>query len=178
MLDRRSRIPHYWKSLRRDKTRLTDRQPRDGLCDILWSLLALCFPMGKKSWQHMAMLNESFTVRSAFWALGQQRSLSPFWYFQYSQSKRKLWKKKKTMKATLLLSSAASTSHGGATDTQVRGWELVRKALLFQTNELQQFILGLVVVKNCTPTENAECSCAKNHYCSSPQCEHCESCTM
>lgn len=38
--------------------------------------------------------------------------------------------------------------------------------------------LGLVVVKNCTPTENAECSCAKNHYCSSPQCEHCESCTI
>ncbi|NP_001186416.2 tumor necrosis factor receptor superfamily member 6 precursor [Gallus gallus] len=38
--------------------------------------------------------------------------------------------------------------------------------------------LGLEVVKNCTSTENAECSCAKNHYCNSSRCEHCESCTV
>uniref|UniRef100_A0A803Y9U9 Tumor necrosis factor receptor superfamily member 6 n=2 Tax=Meleagris gallopavo TaxID=9103 RepID=A0A803Y9U9_MELGA len=38
--------------------------------------------------------------------------------------------------------------------------------------------LGWKVVKNCTPTENAECSCAKNHYCKSPQCEYCELCTV
>eukprot|EP00076_Gallus_gallus_P022463 XP_015143840.2 tumor necrosis factor receptor superfamily member 6 isoform X3 [Gallus gallus] len=39
-------------------------------------------------------------------------------------------------------------------------------------------VTGLEVVKNCTSTENAECSCAKNHYCNSSRCEHCESCTV
>uniref|UniRef100_A0A8C9FCA6 Tumor necrosis factor receptor superfamily member 6 n=1 Tax=Pavo cristatus TaxID=9049 RepID=A0A8C9FCA6_PAVCR len=38
--------------------------------------------------------------------------------------------------------------------------------------------LGWEVVKNCTPTENAECSCAKNHFCNSSHCDHCETCTV
>ncbi|NXJ07147.1 TNR6 factor, partial [Odontophorus gujanensis] len=39
-------------------------------------------------------------------------------------------------------------------------------------------MLGWEVAKNCTPTENTECACAKNYYCSSPSCTHCESCTI
>ncbi|OXB74200.1 UNVERIFIED_CONTAM: hypothetical protein H355_014583 [Colinus virginianus] len=39
-------------------------------------------------------------------------------------------------------------------------------------------MLGWEVAKNCTPTMNTECACAKNYYCSSPSCTHCEPCTI
>ncbi|KAM6130083.1 tumor necrosis factor receptor superfamily member 6 isoform 2-T2 [Phoenicopterus ruber ruber] len=37
---------------------------------------------------------------------------------------------------------------------------------------------GLEVAKNCTTTQNTECTCAKNHFCdSSAPCRHCYRCT-
>ncbi|XP_068254824.1 tumor necrosis factor receptor superfamily member 6 [Nyctibius grandis] len=37
---------------------------------------------------------------------------------------------------------------------------------------------GLEVAKNCTPAQNTECTCAKNHFCnSSVPCTHCDPCT-
>ncbi|KAI1236346.1 Tumor necrosis factor receptor superfamily member 6, partial [Lamprotornis superbus] len=36
---------------------------------------------------------------------------------------------------------------------------------------------GWEVVKNCTPEKDTQCACAKNHYCSSVQCDHCHQCT-
>ncbi|XP_009464835.1 PREDICTED: tumor necrosis factor receptor superfamily member 6 [Nipponia nippon] len=39
-------------------------------------------------------------------------------------------------------------------------------------------ILGLEVAKNCTPTKNTKCTCAKNHFCnSSIPCGHCDRCS-
>ncbi|NXL92412.1 TNR6 factor, partial [Alectura lathami] len=39
-------------------------------------------------------------------------------------------------------------------------------------------IHGWEVAKNCTPTQNTECTCAKNYFCStSLPCTHCEPCT-
>ncbi|XP_051472568.1 tumor necrosis factor receptor superfamily member 6 [Apus apus] len=38
---------------------------------------------------------------------------------------------------------------------------------------------GLEVAKNCTPAQNTECVCAKNHFCnSSLPCTHCDACTI
>ncbi|KAM9379594.1 tumor necrosis factor receptor superfamily member 6 [Phaethornis superciliosus] len=38
---------------------------------------------------------------------------------------------------------------------------------------------GLEVAKNCTPTQNTECICAKNYFCnSSLPCTHCDACTV
>ncbi|XP_064001628.1 tumor necrosis factor receptor superfamily member 6 [Pogoniulus pusillus] len=40
-------------------------------------------------------------------------------------------------------------------------------------------IFGLVVARNCTQTQNTECTCAKNHFCSSAPCtSHCDPCTI
>ncbi|KAM6203356.1 tumor necrosis factor receptor superfamily member 6 [Sarcoramphus papa] len=40
-------------------------------------------------------------------------------------------------------------------------------------------IFGLEVAKNCTPAQNTECTCAKNHFCnSSVPCRHCDPCTI
>ncbi|XP_032857663.2 tumor necrosis factor receptor superfamily member 6 [Tyto alba] len=40
-------------------------------------------------------------------------------------------------------------------------------------------IFGLEVAKNCTPAQNTECTCAKNHFCnSSVPCSHCDPCTI
>ncbi|XP_030344312.1 tumor necrosis factor receptor superfamily member 6 [Strigops habroptila] len=40
-------------------------------------------------------------------------------------------------------------------------------------------IFGLEVAKNCTPTQNTKCTCAKNHFCnSSVPCRHCDPCTI
>ncbi|XP_010289216.1 PREDICTED: tumor necrosis factor receptor superfamily member 6-like [Phaethon lepturus] len=40
-------------------------------------------------------------------------------------------------------------------------------------------VFGLEVAKNCTPTQNTECTCAKNHFCnSSVPCRHCEPCAI
>ncbi|XP_014811367.1 PREDICTED: tumor necrosis factor receptor superfamily member 6 isoform X2 [Calidris pugnax] len=40
-------------------------------------------------------------------------------------------------------------------------------------------ILGFAVLKNCTPEQNTECTCAENHYCTStPPCRHCNPCTV
>ncbi|NXI68912.1 TNR6 factor, partial [Anseranas semipalmata] len=36
---------------------------------------------------------------------------------------------------------------------------------------------GLEVAKQCTATQNTECTCAKNHFCSSVPCTYCEPCT-
>ncbi|XP_061857796.1 tumor necrosis factor receptor superfamily member 6 isoform X2 [Colius striatus] len=37
---------------------------------------------------------------------------------------------------------------------------------------------GLEVARNCTPVQNTECTCAKNHFCnSSVPCMHCDRCT-
>ncbi|XP_021256169.1 tumor necrosis factor receptor superfamily member 6 isoform X2 [Numida meleagris] len=41
-----------------------------------------------------------------------------------------------------------------------------------------EFILGFKVAKNCTPTQNTECSCAKNYYCTSSLCADCKQCTI
>ncbi|XP_009698109.1 PREDICTED: tumor necrosis factor receptor superfamily member 6 [Cariama cristata] len=39
-------------------------------------------------------------------------------------------------------------------------------------------IFGLEVAKNCTPAQNTECTCAKNHFCNSTvPCSHCNPCT-
>ncbi|KAM3666281.1 tumor necrosis factor receptor superfamily member 6 [Ammospiza maritima maritima] len=37
---------------------------------------------------------------------------------------------------------------------------------------------GLEVVKNCTPEENTQCACAKNHFCSPTGCDTCIPCTI
>ncbi|XP_049666798.1 tumor necrosis factor receptor superfamily member 6 isoform X2 [Accipiter gentilis] len=40
-------------------------------------------------------------------------------------------------------------------------------------------IFGLEVAKNCTPAQNTECTCAKDHFCnSSVPCSHCDPCTV
>ncbi|KAM6416079.1 tumor necrosis factor receptor superfamily member 6 [Rhynochetos jubatus] len=39
-------------------------------------------------------------------------------------------------------------------------------------------ILGWEVAKNCTSERNTECICAKNHFCSSVPCSHCDQCTI
>ncbi|KAM6264385.1 tumor necrosis factor receptor superfamily member 6 isoform 2-T2 [Spheniscus humboldti] len=39
-------------------------------------------------------------------------------------------------------------------------------------------IFGLEVAKNCTPTQNTECTCAENHFCNSAPCRHCDPCTI
>ncbi|XP_010079657.1 PREDICTED: tumor necrosis factor receptor superfamily member 6-like, partial [Pterocles gutturalis] len=40
-------------------------------------------------------------------------------------------------------------------------------------------IFGLEVAQNCTPAQNTECTCAKNHFCnSSVPCRHCDPCTI
>ncbi|XP_075010752.1 tumor necrosis factor receptor superfamily member 6 isoform X3 [Calonectris borealis] len=40
-------------------------------------------------------------------------------------------------------------------------------------------VFGLEVAKNCTPAQNTECTCAKNHFCSSSvPCSHCGPCTI
>ncbi|XP_062436530.1 tumor necrosis factor receptor superfamily member 6 isoform X2 [Rhea pennata] len=40
-------------------------------------------------------------------------------------------------------------------------------------------MLGLETAKKCTPIQNTECTCAKNHFCSSSGlCTHCEPCTI
>ncbi|XP_076194838.1 tumor necrosis factor receptor superfamily member 6 isoform X1 [Aptenodytes patagonicus] len=40
-------------------------------------------------------------------------------------------------------------------------------------------VFGLEVAKNCTPTQNTECTCAENHFCnSSAPCTHCDPCTI
>uniref|UniRef100_A0A8C6J3K7 Tumor necrosis factor receptor superfamily member 6 n=3 Tax=Melopsittacus undulatus TaxID=13146 RepID=A0A8C6J3K7_MELUD len=39
-------------------------------------------------------------------------------------------------------------------------------------------IFGLEVEKNCTQAENTKCTCAKNHFCSSEPCRHCDPCTI
>ncbi|KFW60981.1 Tumor necrosis factor receptor superfamily member 6, partial [Pygoscelis adeliae] len=39
-------------------------------------------------------------------------------------------------------------------------------------------IFGLEVAKNCTPSQNTECTCAENHFCSSAPCRHCDPCTI
>ncbi|XP_074686989.1 tumor necrosis factor receptor superfamily member 6 isoform X3 [Strix aluco] len=40
-------------------------------------------------------------------------------------------------------------------------------------------VFGLEVAKNCTPAQNTECTCAKNHFCnSSVPCSHCDPCTI
>ncbi|XP_074730990.1 tumor necrosis factor receptor superfamily member 6 isoform X2 [Strix uralensis] len=40
-------------------------------------------------------------------------------------------------------------------------------------------VFGLEVAKNCTPAQNTECTCAKNHFCnSSVPCSHCNPCTI
>uniref|UniRef100_A0A8C0AQP5 Tumor necrosis factor receptor superfamily member 6 n=1 Tax=Buteo japonicus TaxID=224669 RepID=A0A8C0AQP5_9AVES len=40
-------------------------------------------------------------------------------------------------------------------------------------------IFGLEVAKNCTPAQNTECTCAKDHFCnSSVPCRHCDPCTI
>ncbi|XP_040461515.1 tumor necrosis factor receptor superfamily member 6 isoform X1 [Falco naumanni] len=40
-------------------------------------------------------------------------------------------------------------------------------------------IFGLAVAKNCTPAQNTECTCAKNHFCnSSVPCRHCDPCSV
>ncbi|NXU49036.1 TNR6 factor, partial [Turnix velox] len=40
-------------------------------------------------------------------------------------------------------------------------------------------IFGLEVAKNCTPGQNTECTCAKNHFCNSTlPCRHCYQCTI
>ncbi|NXE53024.1 TNR6 factor, partial [Casuarius casuarius] len=40
-------------------------------------------------------------------------------------------------------------------------------------------VLGLETAKECTPTQNTECTCIKNHFCnSSGSCTHCEPCTI
>ncbi|XP_008935928.1 PREDICTED: tumor necrosis factor receptor superfamily member 6, partial [Merops nubicus] len=37
----------------------------------------------------------------------------------------------------------------------------------------------LAVAKNCTPAQDTECTCAKNHFCnSSLPCRHCDACTI
>ncbi|KAM8806041.1 tumor necrosis factor receptor superfamily member 6 [Eudromia elegans] len=39
-------------------------------------------------------------------------------------------------------------------------------------------VLGLDIAKKCTPTQNTECTCAKNFFCnSSGSCTHCEPCS-
>ncbi|XP_054132525.1 tumor necrosis factor receptor superfamily member 6 [Melozone crissalis] len=37
---------------------------------------------------------------------------------------------------------------------------------------------GLEVVKNCTPEEDTQCACVKNHFCSSTGCDTCTPCTI
>uniref|UniRef100_A0A8D2N514 Tumor necrosis factor receptor superfamily member 6 n=1 Tax=Zonotrichia albicollis TaxID=44394 RepID=A0A8D2N514_ZONAL len=37
---------------------------------------------------------------------------------------------------------------------------------------------GLEFVKNCTPEEDAQCACAKNHFCSPTGCDTCFPCTI
>ncbi|XP_059707552.1 tumor necrosis factor receptor superfamily member 6 [Haemorhous mexicanus] len=37
---------------------------------------------------------------------------------------------------------------------------------------------GLEVVKNCTPEEDTQCACAKNHFCSPAGCDTCIQCTI
>ncbi|XP_061214600.1 tumor necrosis factor receptor superfamily member 6 [Neopsephotus bourkii] len=37
---------------------------------------------------------------------------------------------------------------------------------------------GLEVAKNCTQAQNTKCTCAKNHFCSSIPCRHCDPCTI
>ncbi|XP_027736293.1 tumor necrosis factor receptor superfamily member 6 [Empidonax traillii] len=37
-------------------------------------------------------------------------------------------------------------------------------------------VFGLEVVKNCTPEEDTECACVKNHFCSSVACTECTEC--
>ncbi|XP_064370079.1 tumor necrosis factor receptor superfamily member 6 isoform X1 [Dromaius novaehollandiae] len=40
-------------------------------------------------------------------------------------------------------------------------------------------VLGLETAKKCTPIQNTECTCIKNHFCnSSGSCTHCEPCTI
>ncbi|NXW56826.1 TNR6 factor, partial [Eurystomus gularis] len=39
-------------------------------------------------------------------------------------------------------------------------------------------IFGLEVAKNCTPEQNTNCTCVKNHFCSSVPCTHCDACTI
>ncbi|XP_027528226.1 tumor necrosis factor receptor superfamily member 6 isoform X2 [Neopelma chrysocephalum] len=39
-------------------------------------------------------------------------------------------------------------------------------------------VFGLEVVKNCTPEENTECACVKNHFCNSVACTECTPCTV
>ncbi|XP_010191979.1 PREDICTED: tumor necrosis factor receptor superfamily member 6-like, partial [Mesitornis unicolor] len=40
-------------------------------------------------------------------------------------------------------------------------------------------IFGLEVAKNCTSTQNTECTCAENHFCNaSVPCRHCDPCTV
>ncbi|XP_059677424.1 tumor necrosis factor receptor superfamily member 6 [Gavia stellata] len=39
-------------------------------------------------------------------------------------------------------------------------------------------MFGLEVAKNCTPTQNTECTCAKNHFCNSAPCRDCDPCTI
>ncbi|KAM6266164.1 tumor necrosis factor receptor superfamily member 6 isoform 2-T2 [Porphyrio hochstetteri] len=41
-----------------------------------------------------------------------------------------------------------------------------------------KFILGFESTKNCTPEQNTECTCAKNHFCISEQCSHCDPCSV
>ncbi|NXT79742.1 TNR6 factor, partial [Zapornia atra] len=39
-------------------------------------------------------------------------------------------------------------------------------------------MLGFESTKNCTPEQNTECGCAKNHFCISELCAHCSPCTI
>ncbi|NWU12476.1 TNR6 factor, partial [Cephalopterus ornatus] len=39
-------------------------------------------------------------------------------------------------------------------------------------------VFGLEVVRNCTPEENTECACVKNHFCNSVACTECFACTI
>ncbi|XP_035753301.1 tumor necrosis factor receptor superfamily member 6 [Egretta garzetta] len=39
-------------------------------------------------------------------------------------------------------------------------------------------ILGLELVKNCTPEQDTECTCVKNYFCNSAPCRHCDPCTI
>ncbi|KAM6266163.1 tumor necrosis factor receptor superfamily member 6 isoform 1-T1 [Porphyrio hochstetteri] len=39
-------------------------------------------------------------------------------------------------------------------------------------------MFGFESTKNCTPEQNTECTCAKNHFCISEQCSHCDPCSV